>query len=75
MGSVYENYEWDWEAASREYRKAIELSPSSVTGITGRRSSMRVWGGSPRPRGRSETARALDPLSPVVNTAVGISIT
>ena len=61
-------YDWDWQGAEREFRRALELNPNDALG--------RNWhGGYLSLRGRHddavaehERARDLDPLSLIVNT-------
>lgn len=70
MGSVHETYDWNWEAAGLEYRKGIELSPSSVTAHHWKAMLDARLGRFNEATREIETARALDPLSPIINTAV-----
>jgi TolB-like protein/Tfp pilus assembly protein PilF len=66
LGLVYGNYLWDWPAAERHYRRALELNPSS--------SSARQWYAELLAElGRIddalevlEQARTDDPLSPAI---------
>jgi serine/threonine-protein kinase len=65
-------YDWDWQGAEDDFRRAIELSPSYPTAYH--------WYGSNHlaPQGRFaeaqaqlERARALDPLNPAIGASVG----
>jgi TolB-like protein/Tfp pilus assembly protein PilF len=65
-----QHYNWEWEAAEKSLRRAIELNPSYALG--------RIWYANfLSSRGRAEEAirqvnlaQELDPLSPVINTNV-----
>ena len=70
MGNILHNYDWNWAAAEREFRRAIELNPNYATAHhlyahllieTGRRQES-----------LAEATRALelDPYSPFVNNGV-----
>ena len=65
-------FDHDWEAAEREYRRAIELDSSYAT-------AHHWYGGFLSAMGRHEeglqqgvTALALDPLSPIIQTWIGL---
>ena len=65
-------YDWDWEAAEVDFRRAIELSPSYPTAYQWYATNHLA------PRGRFaeaqaqlERARTLDPLNPAIGTSVG----
>jgi TolB-like protein/tetratricopeptide (TPR) repeat protein len=66
-------FDWDWLAAEREFRRAIELNPDYATAhewyaihlwATGRFNESIV---------EAERARELDPLSLIINTIAGIA--
>lgn len=70
MGNILHNYDWNWSAAEREFRRAIELNPNYAMAHhlyahllieTGRKDES-----------LAEAARALDldPYSPFVNNGV-----
>ena len=65
-----EEFDWDWAGAEREYKRAIELNPNSVTGL-------QLYSGYLAEMGRNEEAIAegrraleIDPLSPRANAWV-----
>jgi serine/threonine-protein kinase len=73
LGAVRAIYDWDWEGAEREFQRAIELDPGSATAYQ--------WYGvlCLIPKGRLDEAesairhaRELDPLSPPINTSLGL---
>ena len=71
LGYTKLNFDWDWAGAEREFRRAVELNPSSsdahwmyavyLTAMT------RFDEGS----SEAKRARQLDPFSPVMNDLVG----
>ncbi len=68
LALILENYDWDWDAAEKEYRRAIELNPNYATAHQWY-AELLMW------RGRfdeafreSEYARTLDPLSLIIAT-------
>jgi tetratricopeptide (TPR) repeat protein len=67
LGEVHKDYDWDWHAAEREFKRSIALSPhyaiahqfyAQLLTLLGRYSEA-VW--------HIEQARRCDPLSPVVS--------
>ena len=72
MAHILFEFDHDWTAAEREYRRAIELDPSYPN-------AHHWYGGFLSAMGRHDealqhalTARALDPLSPIIQTWVGL---
>ena len=71
LALVKEHYEWDWAGAEKEFKRAIELNPSSA--------NAHLWYGDflantgRLQAGMREVKRAqiLDPLSLIVNTTFG----
>ncbi|MFZ0643047.1 MAG: winged helix-turn-helix domain-containing protein [Candidatus Acidiferrales bacterium] len=71
LALILENYDFDWNTAEKEYRRAIELNPNYATAHQWY-AELLVW------RGRfdealreSEMARKLDPLSLIIATDQG----
>ncbi len=72
LAHVHFEFDHDWEAAEREYKRAIELNPRHpnahhwysrfLSGMGRHQESLR----------HAETARELDPLSLIINTWVGV---
>jgi TolB-like protein/Flp pilus assembly protein TadD len=64
-------FDWDWEGAAREFRRAIDLNPNSATSHY--RYAMYLATMSKMTEAFLEIKRAqeLDPLSPIVFTAMG----
>lgn len=71
LGWIMRVYKWDWAAAEREFKRAIELNPSNI--------NAHLWYGLlMSSRGRTEEgvrqlkkAKELDPLSVVINIHLG----
>jgi TolB-like protein/Tfp pilus assembly protein PilF len=71
LAAVREFYDWDWEGAAAEFRRALELDPSDATA--------HFWYGMHHMSSKKEDAlehlrraRDLDPLSPIIGTGMGI---
>jgi TolB-like protein/DNA-binding winged helix-turn-helix (wHTH) protein/Tfp pilus assembly protein PilF len=71
LALILENYDWDWNTAEKEFRRAIELNPDYATAHQWY-AELLMW------RGRfdealreSEAARTLDPLSLIIATDQG----
>jgi TolB-like protein/Tfp pilus assembly protein PilF len=62
---------WQWDAADRGYRRAIELNPNLALARRWYASYLRLMGRHEEAIAEIARARALDPLSPVVNATVG----
>jgi TolB-like protein/DNA-binding winged helix-turn-helix (wHTH) protein/Tfp pilus assembly protein PilF len=71
LARIGQEDEWDWAAAEREYRRAIELNPSYATARI--RYAMYLYAMSRFEEAVVEAKRAqqLDPVSPFVNTWAG----
>ena len=72
LAHIHFQYDHDWDAAERGYRRAIALNPKHPI-------AHHWYGGALSAKGRHEealqhaqTARALDPLSPIIQTWVGL---
>jgi len=74
LANVYFMYDWDWAAAENEFRRAIEHNPNYAAAHEYYGWYL-AWTGRVN-EGIVETKRAvdLDPLSPEVNWALGISL-
>jgi len=64
-------YEWDWGAAEREYRRAIELNPNYATAHQWYAEFLTATGRFDEARREGEKALELDPMSPIINAVVG----
>jgi DNA-binding winged helix-turn-helix (wHTH) protein/tetratricopeptide (TPR) repeat protein len=71
LGVVEYEYNWDWQGADREFKRALELNSNYAT-------AHQWYGGYLISLGRFDEgisaikrARELDPLSPIINASVG----
>jgi len=64
-------YDWDWSAADREFRRAIELNPNYANAHHWFAEHLSLAGQHDAAIHESELARDLDPLSSIINTWVG----
>ena len=72
LASILYEYDWNWPAAEKEFRRALELNPSSVKG-------RRLYAGYLMFAGRFDealaeirTAQQLDPVSLKINSMLGL---
>jgi TolB-like protein/Tfp pilus assembly protein PilF len=75
LGYVKSLYEFDWPAAEREFKRAIQLNPNSsgahfAYGIT----YLCPVGRTKECVAEAKLSRDLDPLSPVANTYLGLAL-
>jgi TolB-like protein/Tfp pilus assembly protein PilF len=66
LALIVENYDWDWQTAEKEYRRAIELNPNNVTAHHWYAEYLTWLGRFDEALRESERARQLDPLSLVI---------
>ncbi len=64
-------YDWDWTAADREFRRAIELNPNYANAHHWYGEYLSLVGKHDVAIRESESARELDPLSSIIKTWVG----
>jgi tetratricopeptide (TPR) repeat protein len=65
MGYVYLNFHWNWEAAEREFARAIELKPDYEMAYYGMSRLRAITGPNSEAIAFSRRAKDLDPFSPV----------
>jgi len=70
LAAVMTDYDWDWEGADREYRRAIELNPSYVTAHSWYAEQLSRMGRHDEAVAEARLARELDPLSLVSSMIV-----
>jgi tetratricopeptide (TPR) repeat protein len=63
LALVVQNYDWDWETAEREFRRALELNPNYATAHHWYAEHLAFRGRFDEARVEAERARQLDPLS------------
>ena len=72
MGHIHLEFDYDWEAAEREYRRAIALNPGYPTAHHWYGGFLSAMGRHEEALRAAETARTLDPLSLIIQTWVGL---
>ncbi|MCP3959054.1 MAG: protein kinase [bacterium] len=70
LAAVLTDYDWDWQGADREYRRAIELNPNYVTAHSWYAEHLSRMGRHEEAIREAEIARELDPLSLITNSIV-----
>jgi tetratricopeptide (TPR) repeat protein len=71
MANIKEQYEWDFVAAERAYKKAIELNPSYATAHHWYALFLIMMGRHEEAIAEAELAKQLDPLSLIIATVYG----
>src|SRR5262249_34138571 len=71
LANVQFAYEWNWDAAERDYRRAIELNPNSADARWFFGTFLSSRGRHAEAIAQANCALELDPLSPLVNSQVG----
>ena len=72
LAHIHFEFDHDWDAAEREYRRAIELNPTYPIAHHWYGGFLSAMGRHEEALQQAETARALDPLSPIIQTWVGL---
>lgn len=68
-------YEWDWETAEREYRRAIELNPNYATARQWYAEFLTATGRFDESEEQGRKALEIDPMSPIINAVVAFNST
>ena len=71
LASIQHSYEWDWRGAERAYQRALELNPGYATAHQWYGEYLIQVGRFDQAARQMELARALDPLSLIINTNLG----
>ena len=71
LAMVSMNYDWDWPAAEREFRKAIELNPNYANAHHWYADYLSAVGRHEEAIAESKRAVELDPISPIINAWLG----
>lgn len=71
LGNVYYQFDWNWPAAEKEFRRAIQLNPAYPTGHHWYAEFLEAMGRFDEAIREVETAKMLDPLSLIIATAHG----
>jgi TolB-like protein/DNA-binding winged helix-turn-helix (wHTH) protein/Tfp pilus assembly protein PilF len=72
LALITENYDWDWQKAEQEYRRAIALNPNYATAHQWYAECLALQGRFDEALAESGRARRLDPLSLVIATDNGM---
>ena len=73
LAEIYFEFDHDWEAAEGEYELAIGLDPNYATGHQWYSGYLSAMGRPQEALREAARARELDPLSPIINTFVGLA--
>ncbi len=68
LGGIHEFWDWDWAAAEKEYRRAIELNPNFSAGHQDYGFFLAFQGRFEEAIAEAQRSQDLDPLSPFVRT-------
>ncbi len=71
LAGASEFYDWDWLAAEREYKRAIELNPSHATAHHWYAEFLSHMGRHEESTAEAKRALEIDPLSLIINALVG----
>jgi TolB-like protein/DNA-binding winged helix-turn-helix (wHTH) protein len=71
LGEIYFRFDWDWEAAEKEFRRAIELEPGYSTAHHWYAEYLVAMGRYDQGIAETEKALELDPLSLIINADAG----
>jgi TolB-like protein/DNA-binding winged helix-turn-helix (wHTH) protein/Flp pilus assembly protein TadD len=71
LALIVQNYDWDWQTAEKEFRRAIELNPNYATAHHWYAEHLAWRGRFDEAFRQSEQARLLDPLSLIIATDNG----
>jgi TolB-like protein/Tfp pilus assembly protein PilF len=67
LAGVHKSYDWDWPAAEREFRKALELDPNHAMAHRLYASFLAAMGRPAEALREIEVAHQLDPMSLIIN--------
>jgi TolB-like protein/DNA-binding winged helix-turn-helix (wHTH) protein/Flp pilus assembly protein TadD len=71
LARIKAEYDWDWSGAEREFQRALELNPGYSTAYLWHGSVLETMGLPEEAIANYKRALELDPLSPVINGALG----
>jgi TolB-like protein/DNA-binding winged helix-turn-helix (wHTH) protein/Tfp pilus assembly protein PilF len=72
LALIAQNYDWDWQTADSEFRRAIELDPNYATGHHWYAEHLTFEGRFPESLGEMQRALQLDPLSLIMKADQGV---
>ena len=71
MGDIYKNYDWNWAAAEAEFKRALEVDPSSQTALIAFGAFARMMGRHTEAIQAFEQAVDRDPMSAIAQVQLG----
>ena len=74
LGLIVQNYDWDWQTAEREFRRAIKLNPNYATAHHWYGEHLTWLGRFDEALRENERARQLDPLSLIIAADNGATL-
>ncbi len=74
LARAYENYDWNWPAAEKEYRAAVERNPGYATGHDWYATYLSAQGRHEEALAEANKAHELDPFSLTINTTLGMAL-
>jgi len=73
LGSIYANYDWDWQSAEQEFKQAVQLNPNSAHIHYMNAHSLAINGRHEEAVAEAKRAQKLDPINPLMNGYVGVA--
>ncbi|MGB6679086.1 MAG: protein kinase, partial [Terriglobales bacterium] len=74
LGLMKQNFEWDWPGAEKEFRRATELNSNYPTGHHWYGLFLCQMKRNDEGIREGRLAQTLDPLSPIINTSLGVTL-
>src|SRR5215471_18634724 len=74
LALIVQNYDWDWQTAEKEFRRALELNPNYATAHHWYAEHLTWLGRFDEALSESERARQLDPLSLIIAADNGATL-
>lgn len=72
LGAIHCDFDWDWPAAEREFKRANELNPAYATAHQWYAEYLLWMGRFEESKAEMKRAQELDPLSPIINRNLGL---
>jgi TolB-like protein/DNA-binding winged helix-turn-helix (wHTH) protein/Tfp pilus assembly protein PilF len=72
LAFILADYDWDWGAADRHFKRAVDLNPNFETALRSYSSYLAWWGRDKEALELARRARDLDPVSPNARQNLGL---